>query len=414
MKFIKSLKYASNMVMHAKIRSWLTIIGIVIGVAAVISIVSLGQGLSQNLNSKFGSLGADLLTLTAGSSGPERFGPGMFKHHSKTKASTETAILSNSDVLALRGIPDIAVIDPEISGRADVYLLAEKGSVDINGVDPSAWQKITTSTISEGRTLGPSDSNVVVISNGLANGFFKQNLGINQLLSINGNLFRIVGISDQQDTSIYMPINSAYNVLTDKIKGQYDSIIMKIKDVNNLDVVINETKTRLMISRHLTKKTKDFTIRSNKATQETRSSMMNSLTTFLTAIAAVALLVGAVGIANTMFTSVLEKTKEIGIMKAIGARNGDILKIFLLKAGIIGFIGGFLGIILGIMLSGFLPSLMGSSGGIMGRFGFSSPTISIWTVIIALLVSVLIGMIAGVIPAYQASKLKPVDALRFE
>ena len=148
--------------------------------------------------------------------------------------------------------------------------------------------------------------------------------------------------------------------------------------------------------------------------QEQRAEMMSSMTTFLTAIAAVALLVGAVGIANTMFTSVLEKTKEIGIMKAIGARNNDILTIFLLNAALIGLIGGILGIVFGFLLSGFLPALMGESGGIMSRMGSAGSVISLSSVFLALGMSVFIGIVSGVVPAYQASRLKPVDALRYE
>jgi len=140
---------------------------------------------------------------------------------------------------------------------------------------------------------------------------------------------------------------------------------------------------------------------------------MSSMTTFLTAIAAVALLVGSVGVANTMFTSVLEKTKEIGIMKAIGARNSDILRIFLVHAALIGLIGGVLGIALGYVLSGFLPSLMGDSAGPLSRMA-QGGVISMKSVILAIGISVIIGILAGTIPAIQASKLKPVDALRYE
>ena len=161
--------------------------------------------------------------------------------------------------------------------------------------------------------------------------------------------------------------------------------------------------------RHVTEKTKDFSVSSNKQTQEMIAEFMSSMTMFLTAIAGVSLLVGAVGIANTMFTSVLEKTKEIGIMKAIGAKNKDIMTIFLFNAGLIGLVGGVIGVIFGIILSSLMPIMM--SG--MGRLG-SETVVSINSIILSLSVSIIIGMIAGVIPAYQGSKLKPVDALRYE
>ncbi|MBU0461775.1 MAG: FtsX-like permease family protein, partial [Nanoarchaeota archaeon] len=155
--------------------------------------------------------------------------------------------------------------------------------------------------------------------------------------------------------------------------------------------------------------TKDFSLTSSKQMQETRASMMNTMSIFLLAIAAVSLIVGAIGIANTMFTSVLEKTKEIGIMKAIGARNRDILLIFLLNSAFIGLVGGIFGIILGTVLAGFLPALMGGT-----PFARGTATISLMSVLLALSVSTIVGIVAGIIPAYQGSRLKPVDALRYE
>jgi putative ABC transport system permease protein len=414
MKFIKAFKHALNMVLHAKLRSWLTILGIVIGVAAVISIVSLGEGLQQDMNDQLGNLGGDILTLRAGAARASGFGGGHGGDYGSTSsASTEEIVVDKTDLQILKGISDIDLIDTQISGKADVYYVAEKGSCTVIGVNPSTWYQITTSSLSDGRMLGPADSNVIVVGGKIANGFFKTNLGINQLITIEDKLFRIVGILEDQSTSIYMPITPSYEILDDKDKDVYDSIIIKVKDEDLLDITITNIETKLAIKRHVTGKKFDFSISSNKESQERRAEMMGSLTVFLTAIAAVALLVGAVGIANTMFTSVLEKTKEIGIMKAIGARNNDILIIFLLNAALIGLLGGILGVILGYLLSGILPALMGASGGIMSRMGSSGSVVSLNSVLFSLGFSVLIGIISGVVPAYQASKLKPVDALRY-
>jgi len=415
MKFYKSFKHALNMVLHAKLRSWLTILGIVIGVAAVIAIVSLGESLKSDIGSQLGALGGDLLTLRAGASRASGFrGPGQDFNGGSSSATTKEIVLDKTDVQALKGISDIKLIETEISGKADAYYLAKKGSVTVTGVDPAVWSQITTIEISDGRMLGPADTNVIVIGGRLASSFFNTQLGVNQMITLGDRLFRIVGILDDQSNSVYMPIQTAYDILTDSERGVYDTIIIKVKNEDELDNAIANIQDKLAIKRHVTSAKADFTISSNKEMQEQRAEMTSSLTSFLAAIAAVALLVGAVGVANTLFTSVLEKTKEIGIMKAIGARNNDILLMFLLNASIIGFIGGLIGIIFGILLSGFLPALMGSSGGMLSRFGSSGIGISISTIIIALLGSVIIGIIAGVIPAYQASKLKPVDALRYE
>ncbi len=416
MKFRKSFKHALNMVLHAKLRSWLTILGIVIGVAAVIAIVSLGEGLQQDMTSRLGNLGGDLLTLTAGRSKASGFGGGMHGGWGgkSSTATEEEIVIDKTDLQTLKGISDIKLMDTQIRGNADIYYVAEKGSATVIGVDPATWSQITTSEIGEGRMLGPADSNVIVVGGRIADGFFDKQLGVNQLLTIEERLFRIIGILDDSSNSIYMPIDMAYEILEDKEKGVYDSVIIKVKDEEQLDLAISNIEKKLQIMRHVTQEKSDFTISSNKQSNETRAEMMASMTMFLTAIAAVALLVGAVGIANTMFTSVLEKTKEIGIMKAIGARNKDIMTIFLLNAALIGFIGGILGVIFGVLLSAFLPVLMGVGGGIMGKMAGSGSIVSMNSILLSLGISIFIGMAAGVIPAYQGSKLKPVDALRYE
>jgi len=294
----------------------------------------------------------------------------------------------------------------------EAYYLGKSGSVSLTGVDQKVWAQITTSEIRDGRMLGSADQNVIVIGGRLADDYFENPLGINKMITIEGSSFRVVGILDDQSTSIYVPIQMAYQVLDDKENEVYDAITVKIKNEDELDYVIETIGQKLMMTRHVTEKDKDFTVTSSKQMEETRSEMLSSMTTFLTAIAAVALLVGAVGTANTMFTSVLEKTKEIGIMKALGARNRDILAIFLLNAFLIGLVGGIIGVILGYLLSGILPALMGG-GGITGRFA-SAGVVTIESVLLSLSVAVGIGMLSGAIPAYQASKLKPVDALRYE
>jgi putative ABC transport system permease protein len=413
MKFRKCLKHAFDMVVHSKLRSWLTILGIVIGVAAVISIMSIGGGFQQQVNQQLGGLGGDILTLSAGSSrGFSIFRGGgreVFSEGGGSTATKEEPVLDRTDVQALKGIPDIALLDTEIRGNVKVTYLGKTGTVSLTGVDQKVWSRITTSKIREGRMLDSADQNVVVIGGRLADSYFDKPIGINQMITIESNVFRVVGILDDTSNNIYMPISMAYQVIPDKTTDQYDTIIIKIKDENQLDAVMEKITQRLMMSRHVTAKTQDFSLTSSKQLQETRSQLMSSMNTFLVAIAAVSLIVGAVGIANTMFTSVLEKTKEIGIMKAIGARNKDIMLLFLLNAGFIGLAGGLIGIVFGIILSGALPALMGDVSLLRG-----GTFVSIHSIILALSVSVIIGILAGIIPARQASKLKPVDALRYE
>jgi len=411
MKLRKCLKHAFGMVVHSKLRSWLTILGIVIGVASVIAIMSIGSGMQQTIGNQLGNLGGDLLTLSAGASRGTRMfgGPSEGGGGGGAAATDEEPTLTRTDVQALKSIPDLLLIETEIRGNVKVSYLGKTGTVSLTGVDPAVWSKITTLKIAQGRMLDSADQNVIVIGGRLAGTYFGKPVGINQMITIEGNVFRVVGILDDQSTSIYMPLPMAYQMLTDKENGVYDSIIVKIRDENDLDAVINKTEEKLRMIRHVTAKTQDFSLTSNKQMQATRSQMMSSMNSFLIAIAAVSLIVGAVGVANTMFTSVLEKTKEIGIMKAIGARNKDIMRIFLLNAALIGFVGGIIGTVFGVILSASLPALMGETGMLRG-----GTFVSVNAIILAISVSIIIGVLAGIIPAYQASKLKPVDALRYE
>jgi len=410
MKLSKIFKQAFNMVVHSKLRSWLTIIGIVIGVASVIAIMSLGEGMQASLNSQFNDLGGDILTITAGYSKSSGFGPGRRMKESDSGVATEEEIIVDRfDVQILKSIPDIELIDTNIRGNVDVTYIGKSGSISLTGVDQKVWSDITTLSIGEGRMLDTADQNVVVIGGKLAASYFEKPVGINKMITIEGSAVRVVGILDDESSSIYMPISLAYQLLDDKDSGVYDSIVVKVKDEDMLDETILKIEKKLMLSRHVSEKDRDFTISSNKQFNDSKAEMLSSVNLFLIAIAGVSLVVGAVGIANTMFTSVLEKTKEIGIMKAIGARNKDILLIFLINSILIGLVGGLIGVAFGAIISGVLPSLMGQS--MLTRGG---TIVSMNSIIIALSVSASVGILAGVVPAYQASKLKPVDALRYE
>lgn len=402
MKLHKSFRMALNMVLHSKLRSWLTIIGIVIGVASVIAILAIGDGMESEINSQFDSSGGDILTLTAGVT-EAHFGPGRGRaSQSSSSASDEEVIISRNDVQALKGVPDVLLVNPKISGSVDIYYQGEQGSVMVTGQDPQYYKDFSTTDILLGRELTGSDSNVIVIGEDLSNKYFERELGLNQILVIEDKSFRVVGILDGGGTSIHMPIDTSYSVLDEKIKNEYDSLSIKIKDQDRIDEITETIEKKLMMSRHVDEDSKDFTITSNAAMAEMRAEFLSTITSFLTAIAGVSLLVGAVGVANTMFTSVLEKTKEIGIMKAIGARNFDVLIIFIFNSGLIGLVGGLIGVVIGYLISWILTLV-----GMVAIVTFSR-------VIMILSVSIIIGMISGLIPAINASKLSPVDALRSE
>jgi putative ABC transport system permease protein len=419
MKPRKSLKLALNIIVHSKLRSWLTIIGIVIGIAAVVAIVSIGEGMQAGVESHLGGLGAELITISPGggrASAGFRGLPGR-PGGDETATATEAKDLTKKDVQVLRTIDGIAAIQGTVSGTGEVYYLGEKATISIQGVDPLVWKEITTSQLASGRFLGASDYNAVVLGSSIAEDTFKQPLTVNRVLTIEGKSFKIVGILQESgsfggnDRTIIMSIDAARDTLEDVGDEEFDSITIKAANTDDVEQIMEEAAEKLLISRHLTEDTQDFRIMSPKAMQETMSDITQTMSLFLEAIAAVSLLVGSVGIANTMFTSVLEKTKEIGIMKSIGAKNGDIMMIFLLNAAIVGLIGGIIGVCLGAGISSLLP-LLGMR--IMGMGGELTTKITPMLLVYAIILAVGIGVAAGVVPAHRASKLKPVDALRYE
>ncbi len=406
------LKMGLNMLVHSKLRSWLTIIGIVIGIGSVVGILSLGNAMEEQVQSRLAEMDLTLISISPGYTkamsnmpGPGGRAPG---------ATTTDVELTDDDIDALRGLEGIEYIAGQISGSEPVVYAGENATMTITGVDTQVWQYMTSLKTQSGRLLEPSDKYVAVIGSGVASDTYDQKIGINQVITINGKSVRVVGILEEEgqgDRSIYVPMDAAVNLIDDAEKDVFDTITVKAKSEDLVDGLMEDIEDKLMISRHIIREDdRDFSVSASKSMAESVTEMTSSMTLFLGAIAAVSLLVGAVGIANTMFTSVLEKTKEIGTMKAIGAKNRDILMIFLFNSAMVGLVGGILGVILGAFVSTLFPLLgMTMMGG--GDSGlYLAPDLMAFGLILA----IVIGVISGVVPAYRASKLRPVDALRYE
>jgi len=421
MRLRKSLELAWNILAHSKLRSWLTIIGIVIGIAAVVSIISVSQGAQRSLEERFGQLGADIITISPGYSRASGFrGPGRDFGNGGSTADQED--LTDKDVLALKSVPNIKFVMGQVSGRAEIKYLGESGEVSITGVDTDTWKDITTDELEAGRYLTKGDIYSTVIGHRRATSFFDNEVQVNRQITIEGRIFKVVGIfkEGENDNAFIIPLDPARDLLEDIDQDEFTSITVK---ADNVDDIVNKTlpaiEKKLMLSRGILKEEdRDFSVSSMLEMQSTITQTLNTMSIFLGAIAAISLVVGAVGISNTMFTSVLEKTKEIGVMKAIGAKNKDILFIFLFNSGMIGFVGGLGGVIVGSVASGYISLLVSgvSGGGPGGGFAraFSSTSLSPNLLIFAFLFSIVLGMVAGAIPAWRASRLKPVDALRYE
>jgi putative ABC transport system permease protein len=420
MKFNDTMKLSLNSLSHRGLRSWLTILGIVIGVAAVVSIISVGSGTQQAISSQLGGLGADIVTISPGFS--RAFG---LDFGDRARQTTTSQNLTDRDIQIVKSVTGVKFVNGIVSGRGDISYLAESASVSIQGVDPLAWKEMTTSELESGRYLTSSDGNVVVIGNNIANDMFKQPLLLNTQISIEGKSFRIVGILKESggvggmggsDNTVFMPITAARTIIEDIGTNQFSSIQVKVTDSESADEVMNSIEQKLMLSRHVTNSTKDFTITSAQSMQETISSVMGTMNLFLTGIAAISLVVGAIGIANTMFTSVMERTRQIGTLKALGTTNFEIMKLFVFESAMIGFVGGLIGIFLGFIASGVISEMGIRMMGIGGRggMGTSLTAITPQLVLFAIGFSVFIGIISGLLPARRAANLQPVEALRYE
>lgn len=421
MKLRKALHLALNILIHSKLRSWLTIIGIIIGIGSIVAIISVSEGAQKQLQDRLSGLGADILTVSPGFS--RAGGPGgSFRGPAGEDSSTTTTTknLTSKDVLVLKNVPNVKYVLGLVSSRDTLSISGQTATVSITGVDETVWKHVTTDTLTSGRFLSGGDTYSVVLGGNLVTNTFKGKINLNNKVIIAGKAFNVVGI-ETEGNGVYIPIAIARQILstTDVGNVKFNSIQVKIADVDLSDQTVNDTTAALMLSRGiLNDNKKDFSVTSPKAFQQTMTSTLNSLSLFLGFIAAISLVVGGIGIANTMFTSVLEKTREIGTMKAIGAENKDIMLIFLFNAGLIGLVGGIGGVIVGTFASVYVGMLGGIStgggpGGI-GRFFGSSAIVSPEVMVFAILFSMLVGMIAGAIPAYRASKLNPVDALRYE
>lgn len=411
---------ASNLTQRG-LRSWLTILGVVVGIAAVVAIVAMGQGLEAGISSQITAFGADEITISPGYSRASQ-GFGRMRHYSNdvTSATDEESGITDRDINILRSLPEVLFVTGKVSQRVEVNYLTEVASLTVDGVDPMAWENFEEVEIESGRLLGQGDNYAALVGSNIAGQIFSQPVTANRQIEINDKTYTVVGVLQPSldggtDSKILIPIDTSYQVLDDIEDNEYSTIQIKVTQEANLTAMEDMITETLLISRGKIPDEQDFTVRSSAAMSSRFSEMMGNLIGSLTGIAAVSLIVGAIGIANTMYMSVVERTRQIGVLKALGATNGDIMTVFLIESGLVGLIGGILGVLMGILVS----SMMTGSGFSilpMGRrLGASSaPIFSMELILGALLFSLIVGIISGVFPARMAAQLEPVDALRYE
>lgn len=395
---------ALNNIKRRKLRSWLTMLGIFIGIAAVVSLVSLGQGLQASIKEQFESIGANKIFVSPGAG----FAPPQAFRDKLTSRDLDAA----KDV---RGIEiAVGIIDEFVKVKFNGKVQSlPMHSHPTKGEEGKLADEFERFEFEQGRTFKKSGE--VVVGYALANDdrIFGKKVKLSDKLNIENKNFEIVGILKSkgnpiEDRHIYTEKTEAEKIVN--LKDQFDFIILNVREGENISKVAEEVKEKIRKARDLKKGEEDFTVQTFESIFGAFTNIFNIVQIVVIGIAAISLIVGGIGIANTMYTGVLERTREIGIMKAIGARNSDVLLIFLFESGLLGLAGGIIGEVLGISI-GKAVEFVGIQklGTTLLRASFNLNLI-IGTLIFALL----IGVISGIFPAKQAASLKPVEALRYQ
>lgn len=388
-----------------KMRSFLTVLGIVIGIMAVVIMVAVGETVQQSITDQFSSLGTNTIMIRAGAA------------QSAGVRSGNRMTLTLDDVDYIAQLPDVAAVSPVENSSAQVVYGNKNWSTSMVGVYPgyatvqniemeygAFFEMNGVKTVATYAVIGPETAEEL--------GMPKNPVG--EIIRVRNTPMTVIGVTKakgaagmgSQDDMVIIPITTLKKRLAgSRFPNAVQMISLKLYQDSDNNIATDQI-TALLRERHKLKDTApdDFQITDMKQVMETMNTVSSYLTLLLVAIAAVSLLVGSIGIMNMMLVSVAERTREIGIRKAIGAQESTIITQFLSESIMISFIGSMFGLILGV----------GLSQGV-GRFvlGYNVP-FSIWPVIVSISVAIFVGLVSGVMPAIKAAKLNPIDSLRYE
>ena len=397
-----------------KVRSGLTMLGIVIGIASVIALVAVGQGSQSSIQSSIESLGANLIMVTPGAT--RTFGAGV------RGAAGTSETLTPDDATAIASIDNVEAIAPEISGRYQVIYKSNNANTSVMGTT-AAYEQIRDLSIDTGAFITDTDvsnsNRIAVIGPTVLQDLFAPStdasatpdMAIGNTIKINSVQFTVVGVTvakggsgfSNSDDMIYVPLTASQHYLLGSSK--YLSEVDVEASTQSAMTQVQDDITTLLLSRHnITDSTKaDFTVLNQASIVSTASSVTGTFTTLLAAIAAISLVVGGIGIMNMMLTTVTERTREIGLRKAIGAKKQDITLQFLAESVMLTFTGGIIGIIVGWL-----------AAVVISLFAGITTSVSVPYILLAFFVSAAIGIIFGYYPARRAAGLNPIEALRYE
>ena len=392
-----------------KLRSFLTILGIVIGVAAVIALMSIGRGAEADIVSRFETLGADLITISPGSS--------HFGGVRSAAGSVTTLTLEDAGAIA-EEVPYVTVVAPSLSRSLQIIVGSQNMNSRVSGVTIEYLQAYNLN-VADGSFISEYDyqrgARVAVLGANVKETLFEDADPIGQPMRMQQNIVRVIGVletkgamSSSSDDAILIPMTAMQQMVaqprTSRGERVISSIALTVDDKEHATFVADEI-TELLRFRHQLGPgvDDDFRVRSMEEIASMLSEAVGTMTALLGAIAAISLLVGGIGVMNIMLVSVLERTREIGIRKAMGARERDIWSQFLIEAAFLTFTGGIIGVAVGWVVSY-----------VVGNMGTMTTVVSADIIILAVSVSVGIGLFFGFYPAWNASRLNPIDALRSE
>jgi putative ABC transport system permease protein len=388
-----------------KLRSWLTMLGIFIGIAAVVSLISLGEGLRDAIGTQFADLGTDKLVIQAKGVG---FAP---------PGSNVAKKLTDKDFDAIKNIAGIEAIAKRLLRDAKLEYEDDIAFSYAASIPQDESRKVVIDVLDaemeSGRMLKKEDKYKIIVGNDFAHeNIFEENVKAGDEILINNIEFEVAGVIEKKgsfttDQAILM--NEDVMIDLFDTGDEIDIIAIQVSDEDEIPRIVEDIEEELRKTRNVEEGKEDFEVQTPEDILETLNTIVGIVSMVLIGIAAISLLVGGIGIMNTMYTSVLERTREIGIMKAIGARNSTIFSLFLIESGVLGMAGGIIGIIIGLVLAK-IVEIAGS--GFLGE-GILSVSFPLWLILGSLAFSFFVGTISGVLPAVQASRLKPVEALRF-
>ncbi len=390
-----------------KVRSGLTVLGIVIGIGSVIAMISIGQGAQTSIQSRIESIGSNLIMVTPGT----QRGPGF--QVSGGRGSARTLTQEDADAVAT-SVDLIQAVAPEVSSRYQVATKGKNTNTSITGTTPS-YTVVRNLEIDEGSFVTDQQvrgfAKVAIVGPATRDDLFGVGASvIGQTLRIKNIEFKIIGVTKSKGASgfgnnddvIFIPITTAQRFLAGD--AYVSRINIQAKDTASMTIVQQSVTDLLMTRHHITDPTlADFSTMNQSDIVATASSITQTFTILLAAVASISLVVGGIGIMNMMLTTVTERTREIGLRKAIGAKKADISLQFLTEAVMLTFIGGIIGIILGWSVSVGLT-----------YFSILETTVSPSSILLAFGVSAGIGIVFGYYPARRAAGLNPIDALRYE